>query len=167
MASDPPLAPCLPTTIMAVPSTSKPPSQFDLSLIKSDPQIYEKALSEVISREIQSGRDRATVFTVKFEVACKVEFGQGVRVVGDHWKLGQWNPRKALVLSWTPGDVWVGELVFEDLHNKRLEFKYLLVEKHRKMRWEEGFNHVIQLATGGELRRGKVYHVLRSVWTPK
>ena len=37
----------------------------------------------------------------------RTSYGQSVKIIGSHPKLGSWDVNKALVLSWTEGDRWV------------------------------------------------------------
>jgi hypothetical protein len=43
----------------------------------------------------------------------RCDFGQHLAIVGGHAVLGGWEPSKAVALTWTTGDEWVGEAIIE------------------------------------------------------
>ncbi|GLJ22909.1 hypothetical protein SUGI_0432150 [Cryptomeria japonica] len=47
---------------------------------------------------------------VKFVLQKKYKFGQQFAVVGDDPQFGTWNPKEALPLEWSKGDVWTIEV---------------------------------------------------------
>jgi len=49
--------------------------------------------------------------------------GKELFVVGNHSDVGQWDPRNARKLHWTPGNIWTGQIAVEA--GWALEYKYI------------------------------------------
>lgn len=46
---------------------------------------------------------------IAWRMQYRVKFGENVRCVGGHDRLGNWNPERGMMLEWSEGDAWVGE----------------------------------------------------------
>ncbi|GLJ11008.1 hypothetical protein SUGI_0140290 [Cryptomeria japonica] len=82
---------------------------------------------------------------VKFVLQKKYKFGQQFAVVGDDPQFGTWNPKEALPLEWSEGDVWTIEVncsyrVF--LWVNRLSTSSFLKGKLGESSWQPGPNQV-------------------------
>ena len=137
--------------------------RFDLTPFKANP-LYERALAEAIRMERQEALGNLRTYTVRFAIKCKTIFGQSVKIVGNDKSLGDWNHSNALQLVWSEGDVWVGELSTDSNIGEVLEYKVILVTQGSQLTWEKGENHRVLLTEGGELREGKVLHLIARDW---
>lgn len=43
-------------------------------------------------------------------VSCRAAFGEHIMLVGSSKGLGKWRAAKGCKLSWSPGDVWRGQV---------------------------------------------------------
>ena len=156
-------APVLPRQTYRRHEPHRHPSKFDLTPFKANPVLYQKALDEAIRQENLEAIRSASSFQVQFRYVCATAFGQTVKVVGNHDTIGSWNPDHALQLQWSTGDVWTGQVIVANVPGKCLEFKYILVTGD-KLKWESGENRKLQLGDGGELRGGRVSHIVTHQW---
>lgn len=46
---------------------------------------------------------------VVFKMQHHVNYGDSMHLTGSHEAIGSWDPKAALAMSWTEGDVWVAE----------------------------------------------------------
>ena len=60
---------------------------------------------------------------VPFSITNNVGYGNEVCVLGSHPALGANDPLKAIKLSWTPGNVWTGQIALPD--GELLSYKYI------------------------------------------
>jgi hypothetical protein len=139
------------------------PSKFNLSALKSNPYLYERALTEVLKLENEDAINSATSFIVKFEVKYRASWGQVVKVTGSSEPLGNWNVERGLELHWTPGDLWTGQAHIRDVAMNTIEFKYAVVADGRA-RWEQGYNRRAVLNDGAEKVDGKIVRTFRHEW---
>jgi len=58
----------------------------------------------------------------------------------------------------------VGELSTDSSIGEVLEYKVILVTQGSQLTWEKGENHRVLLTEGGELREGKVLHLIARDW---
>jgi hypothetical protein len=77
-----------------------------------------------------------------FEMVKKVEFGRALFLSGSLELLGQWDPTRALRLSWLEGDKWQGRLALPTALIQRIysfEFKFLVsawdIREGRPIEW--------------------------------
>lgn len=64
---------------------------------------------------------------MRFSVPVQVEFGQSVKVVGNHPALGSWDTDNGVELEWNDGNVWeklvhISPGIYEFKVNVLLEF---------------------------------------------
>lgn len=82
-----------------------------------------------------------------------VQFGETVRVVGNHPSLGSWDAQKGIVLQ-TNEDifpVWIsGDPAFIDLHDK-VEYKYVVSHGDGRHTWEALQDNRVFVASGPEM----------------
>lgn len=80
---------------------------------------------------------------VKFHLKYKTSFGQGVKLLGSHPRLGSWNLKDALELRWTAGDQWVATVPLPA--GGVYEYKYVLIDYETKkaLEWQMGSNAVL------------------------
>ena len=49
----------------------------------------------------------------------------------------------ALPLHWNEGNNWTGEIIVEDEDCQNFEFKFIVVEKGKIKKWENGDNNIV------------------------
>ena len=47
---------------------------------------------------------------VTWKLPYRCHFGQSLGVVGSAESLGNWDPKKKVVMNWSEGDIWRAEL---------------------------------------------------------
>jgi len=79
---------------------------------------------------------------VRFFRNKHVKFGQALYVCGNIPALGDWDPRRAFKLTWTPGDNWVGDIYVQAPCD--FEYKYIVADfnelEAKEVIWDEGPN---------------------------
>eukprot|EP00210_Caulerpa_lentillifera_P004292 g4095.t1 len=83
--------------------------------------------------------------SVKFSVPVRVDFGDTVKVVGNHPLLGSWNTDEGLELEWSDGHIWEKET---NITPGEYEFKCVIVCARGFPRWEPGPNRVLKVEEG-------------------
>ncbi|KAJ9519208.1 hypothetical protein QJQ45_017865 [Haematococcus lacustris] len=80
---------------------------------------------------------------VKFHLKYKTNYGQGVKLLGSHPKLGSWNLRNSVELRWSAGDQWVATVHLPA--GGVYEYKYVLIDFETKqaLEWQNGSNAVL------------------------
>uniref|UniRef100_A0A0C9QWK9 TSA: Wollemia nobilis Ref_Wollemi_Transcript_3976_1719 transcribed RNA sequence n=1 Tax=Wollemia nobilis TaxID=56998 RepID=A0A0C9QWK9_9CONI len=79
---------------------------------------------------------------VKFVLPKKCKFGQQFCVVGDDPQFGTWEPKVAIPLEWSEGDVWTTEV--DVPVGKQIEYKFILKGKLGEISWQPGQNQVFE-----------------------
>uniref|UniRef100_A0A0D6QWY9 CBM20 domain-containing protein n=1 Tax=Araucaria cunninghamii TaxID=56994 RepID=A0A0D6QWY9_ARACU len=79
---------------------------------------------------------------VKFVLQKKCKFGQQFSVVGDDPQFGTWEPKAAIPLEWSEGDVWTTEV--DVPVGKQIEYKFILKGKLGEISWQPGQNQVFE-----------------------
>ena len=74
----------------------------------------------------------------------QVEFGEHVVILGSTKELGSW--KKKVPLKWTESG-WVCNLELKG--GESIEFKFIIVNKDKSLRWESGDNRVVKLPERG------------------
>lgn len=86
--------------------------------------------------------DQGPTVTVKFVLEEKCKFGQQFHVVGDAPQFGSWNPKAAVPLDWSEGDIWTTEV--DVPVGKQIEYKFILIGKRGELLWQPGSNRVFE-----------------------
>jgi len=86
--------------------------------------------------------DQGPAVTVKFVLKQKCKFGQQFHVVGDAPQFGSWNPKTAVPLEWSEGDIWTTEV--DVPVGKQIEYKFILVGKRGEVLWQPGPNRAFE-----------------------
>jgi len=83
--------------------------------------------------------------TVRFFLRYKTSWGQGVKLIGSHPKLGSWSLNKAIDLRWSNNDVWTATVSLPA--GSVLEYKYVVIDYESKepLSWQSGSNAVLAL----------------------
>lgn len=70
---------------------------------------------QAVAAPAQTSLDTATgaATKCKFVLARSVAFGERIAVVGETNELGCWKPSHGLLLQWSEGDVWSGEVCLQ------------------------------------------------------
>ncbi|KAG2483610.1 hypothetical protein HYH03_017552 [Edaphochlamys debaryana] len=87
---------------------------------------------------------------VKFCLKYRTSYGQSVKIIGSHPKLGNWDINKALDLHWSEGDRWLATI--ELPAGSVYEYKYVLVDHdgRQALAWQGGSNSVLALGDTDE-----------------
>ncbi|GIL89331.1 hypothetical protein Vretimale_18659 [Volvox reticuliferus] len=106
--------------------------------------------ASALRKLIVDGADDSAVVQVKFCLKYRTSYGQSVKIIGSHPKLGSWDINKALVLNWTEGDRWVATV--ELPAGAVYEYKYVLVDHDSRttLAWQGGGNSVLALGDQDE-----------------
>lgn len=78
---------------------------------------------------------------VTFRVYCETSYGQTVHVVGDTPALGNWVPDETNKLKWSELNWWETESLIV-LHNKQVEYKFVIKDQSGALQWEQGENRI-------------------------
>eukprot|EP00198_Chlamydomonas_reinhardtii_P007488 XP_001696825.1 predicted protein [Chlamydomonas reinhardtii] len=99
---------------------------------------------------VVDGVDDSPNVQVRFCLKYRTSYGQSVKIIGSHAKLGNWDINKALVLSWTDGDRWVATI--ELPAGSVYEYKYVLVDHDGRsaLAWQGGSNSVLAIGDQDE-----------------
>ncbi|EFJ42805.1 hypothetical protein VOLCADRAFT_97031 [Volvox carteri f. nagariensis] len=94
---------------------------------------------------VVDGVDDSAMVQVKFCLKYRTSYGQSVKIIGSHPKLGSWDINKALNLDWTDGDRWIAAV--ELPAGAVYEYKYVLVDHDSRatLAWQGGGNSVLAL----------------------
>ena len=85
---------------------------------------------------------------IKFSIPYATKWGQQIGVCGNIPELGNGNPHLALMLTYFPGDIWVGEVEFQT-KIKVLDYKYFLFnENSNETFFEQGIARKLELLNG-------------------
>jgi hypothetical protein len=91
-----------------------------------------------------------TDLTFRFSVEYSCEPGQNVFLVGKSVPLGEWNPRKALLLTQNPSHSWELELHWCASWGD-LEYKFVVMDDQcESVIWEPGNNRVLRVNKFGK-----------------
>ncbi len=87
----------------------------------------------------------STTTTLEISVQHHVPYGQMVCISGSVRELGDWDPKSAPALTWSEGEVWIGEVDVKRHQLGKLEYKFvvLIPEDPQRFEWETGSNHNI------------------------
>lgn len=69
--------------------------------------------------------------------ACRLAFGEGLRLVGSCSELGDWDAARGAVLTWQEGDNWAAQL---DMPAGTHSFKLVITRPDGSCYWEPGDN---------------------------
>lgn len=83
-----------------------------------------------------SGATESVKLSVRVRKACG--YGNGVRAVGSHPALGDWNPSAGATLTWSEGDVFRGEVDIAVAAGENVAFKFVMVDEAtgEPLEWE-------------------------------
>ena len=83
-----------------------------------------------------------------FCIPYRCDFGQRIKVVGSDPGMGAWNPDHAVALTWSQGDLWIGETRLHD--GLGVEYKYVVTDQADiPQRWMDGENIRVSLPNEG------------------
>ncbi|GKU93348.1 hypothetical protein SLEP1_g6949 [Rubroshorea leprosula] len=87
-------------------------------------------------------RDPSKTVHVKFQLQKDCCFGEQFLLVGNEPILGSWNPRSAIPLNWSDGDIWTVEL--EIPPQRSIQFKFLLKQSTGDIMWQPGPDRIFR-----------------------
>eukprot|EP00252_Welwitschia_mirabilis_P016935 TRINITY_DN37692_c0_g1_i1.p1 TRINITY_DN37692_c0_g1~~TRINITY_DN37692_c0_g1_i1.p1 ORF type:complete len:222 (-),score=66.62 TRINITY_DN37692_c0_g1_i1:38-673(-) len=82
---------------------------------------------------------------VKFLLQRRCNFGQQFSITGSHPHLGSWDPKAAIPLEWSEGDIWSVEMNIPA--GKKIEYKFILKGKNGEITWQPGSNRIFEAST--------------------
>lgn len=91
----------------------------------------------------------------------QVNFGDAVRVVGNHESVGAWDAWAAPQLRWSDGDVWVAAVPIPE--GTQLEYKLVWERSGGYLEWENTPNRTMQVEAAGEAQPTALMYLL-SLW---
>ena len=68
---------------------------------------------------------------IAFSIKYNSIYGEEVVILGSTAKFGNWNLNKGFHLKWNEGNIWTGEMFFENGDIQNFEFKFVVVEKEK------------------------------------
>lgn len=75
-----------------------------------------------------------------FQMRYNTQMGEDLAVIGSINELGCWNQSCALRMDWNDGNIWRGQLIFNDNNLVDFEYKFIFISKGCVKQWEEGNN---------------------------
>ena len=91
----------------------------------------------------RAGAGARAAVRVTFAVGRRLEFGAALGVAGSAHALGAWQPERALMLTWSEGDVWRGEASVEP--GEEVRFKLVTAYDNASFVWDEGEDVVFRV----------------------
>ena len=77
------------------------------------------------------------IFTIYYNTI----FGQEIAISGSNDRLGNWDKNNLLILNWTKGNKWIGEMDINGHDLEDFEFKFVLCQNKEIIAWEPGENN--------------------------
>ncbi|RAL54400.1 hypothetical protein DM860_001528 [Cuscuta australis] len=100
--------------------------------------------SEMRGEKNSRSRSAHEKVKVKIWIDRQVEYGEHIAILGSTKELGLW--KKNVVMGWTEKG-WVLELELKG--GEPVDFKFVIVGKHKNLLWEMGDNRVLKLPRAG------------------
>ena len=111
----------------------------NFTIVKNPPQNFNN-LNFNYNNQIL--HDEYLIKKITFEIEYKTLMGQEIGIIGSLNELGKWNQDKVLKLDWNKNSVWRKDI---DYFNRiDFEFKFVLINKGRIVKWEEGKNRIFK-----------------------
>ena len=95
-----------------------------------------------ISNEIS---DHYPIQKIIFTLRHQTHFGEDMAMSGSVLPLGNWNEKFIMPLKWTKGNIWTGEIEINNQLSKEFEFKFVITKDKKVEKWEDGWNHKLNL----------------------
>ncbi|GAX79511.1 hypothetical protein CEUSTIGMA_g6952.t1 [Chlamydomonas eustigma] len=117
-----------------------------MEINSNQPPILTRSLSPSTLSEIGLSKSAPQqLISVRFSLKFKTSWGQGVKLIGSHPKLGSWTLAKALELTWSAGDFWTAKVQLPA--GGVFEYKYVVIDFNTKeaVMWQDGANSVLAL----------------------
>jgi len=97
---------------------------------------------EYIRTNEQKINNEIKINKIAFSIKYNSIYGEEVVILGSTAKFGNWNLNKGFHLEWNEGNIWTGEMFFENGDIQNFEFKFVVVEKEKIKYWESGENNI-------------------------
>lgn len=110
--------------------------------IDSKKQYAEEDDYEYIRTNEQKVNNEIKINKIAFSIKYNSIYGEEVVILGSTAKFGNWNLNKGFHLKWNEGNIWTGEMFFENGDIQNFEFKFVVVEKEKIKYWESGENNI-------------------------
>ncbi len=81
-------------------------------------------------------------------IQFETKFGQSLVICGSGAKKLDWDPQKAISMTWNPGNIWK---IILKTKNKPIVFKILLKEENGQCKWMDGDNLEIKPGRSGTI----------------
>jgi len=145
----------------AAEANAQPDSSTDSPAASTDRQFTTRRLlrhygnyaSAVAKRAVeavsaQDADQSEAMTTVTFWLQYHVDWGQRLRVIGSHPRLGSWDPKQAPDLRWNEGDRW--SCTVQLPAGRIVEYKYVVLaaDGNHATAWQGGNNSVLAVQAG-------------------
>lgn len=103
-----------------------------------------RGIAPIVAQAQGAATATAAGVPVSFTVpACRLAFGEGLRLVGSCPELGDWDAARGAVLTWQEGDNWAAQL---EVPAGDHSFKLVITRPDGSCYWEQGENRKLSLA---------------------
>ena len=75
-----------------------------------------------------------------FQMRYNTQMGEDLGVIGSINELGSWDQRRALRMTWNDGNIWRGEMPFNNSNIYDFEYKFIFIAHGCVRQWENGNN---------------------------
>lgn len=98
---------------------------------------------QLVAQATTADIDAGAIAMVTFRLKFNTSWGQGVKLIGSHPKLGSWSLDKAVELRWAEGDQWTASVALPA--GEVYEYKYVVIDFGTKqpVMWQQGGNAVL------------------------
>jgi len=106
-------------------------------------------VSALRARDSNADVETVQLIACKFQMRKQITFGEELRLVGSHAKLGAWDMSKSLTLTWGEGDVWTTDDIELPVDGVFI-YKYAVVpagQPEQVKQWQQGNNQVLTLSS--------------------
>ena len=99
-----------------------------------------KIINKKSNKDIKN--NKIEIESINFEIKYDTEYGEEVGILGSNSQLGNWDINNIFYLRWNEGNIWKGNIDINKCYND-FEFKFVIVNKGKIERWENGDNNKI------------------------
>ena len=126
--------------------------------LKRNP-LFNQALAEVIALEKKKGMIES--IDIGFNLNFSTVFGEKMAVIGESEYLGNWDPSRALEMTWNEGNIWKCSVNIPNPPD-HINYKYICI-RGTLVRWENGDNRVVDVRKG-ERKGNKIQATVDDLW---
>ncbi len=132
----------------------------NFTIVKNPPQNFNKVNFNYNNQMLH---DEYLIKKITFEIEYKTLIGQEIGIIGSLNELGKWNQEKVLKLDWNKNSIWRKDIDY--INRVDFEFKFVLINKGKIIRWEEGKNRFFKYDNVYyKLKNGNIQSGLITIW---